>query len=290
MFAAALFGAAPAMAQAPLAYTDAGTLIGRVNPRLTFDEIYDLAREFHRNGDVDLARSVPDAGSIRVQATTGISAGVAVPVLRARAEVIGANDGLFGFVQGLQGYRNIGSDALELGFSGLIDYTASGGPRYVQAGISVFRAVSLTPGTLQTWLPIAPYGQSLQSCATPGALAVVDAPFTQLGGAQTIAIDTAANTCGGGSLFSILPGETFYVLARMQIGLGYPGTVDAFNTFQVAFSDLIDPDTRGMLAQVLQPVGANGVPEPATWALLVLAFGMIGAALRHRRGSMPAFG
>lgn len=29
-------------------------------------------------------------------------------------------------------------------------------------------------------------------------------------------------------------------------------------------------------------VVANGVPEPATWALLVLGFGLIGGALRRR--------
>ena len=31
----------------------------------------------------------------------------------------------------------------------------------------------------------------------------------------------------------------------------------------------------------------GGVPEPASWALMILGFGAIGAALRHRRRSVP---
>ncbi len=32
--------------------------------------------------------------------------------------------------------------------------------------------------------------------------------------------------------------------------------------------------------------GAPGVPEPATWALLIAGFGMVGASLRQRKGSV----
>lgn len=34
---------------------------------------------------------------------------------------------------------------------------------------------------------------------------------------------------------------------------------------------------------------SSGVPEPATWGLLIVGFGMLGAALRSRRGRFAAF-
>ncbi|MBI1196456.1 MAG: PEP-CTERM sorting domain-containing protein [Phenylobacterium sp.] len=35
-------------------------------------------------------------------------------------------------------------------------------------------------------------------------------------------------------------------------------------------------------------VGGGGVPEPATWALLVLGFGAAGATMRRRRAALAA--
>lgn len=35
--------------------------------------------------------------------------------------------------------------------------------------------------------------------------------------------------------------------------------------------------------------GVSQVPEPATWSMMILGLGLIGAAARRRRGSIPAF-
>lgn len=42
-------------------------------------------------------------------------------------------------------------------------------------------------------------------------------------------------------------------------------------------------------AQFSATFAAGGVPEPATWAMLILGFGMVGGALRARRKAVAAF-
>ena len=41
-------------------------------------------------------------------------------------------------------------------------------------------------------------------------------------------------------------------------------------------------------ARLLEIDGIAGVPEPATWAMMIMGFGMVGGALRHRRRSATA--
>lgn len=43
-----------------------------------------------------------------------------------------------------------------------------------------------------------------------------------------------------------------------------------------------------MPALVVDRLEVRAVPEPASWALIIAGFGMVGAALRHRRLPAPA--
>ena len=50
-----------------------------------------------------------------------------------------------------------------------------------------------------------------------------------------------------------------------------------------------DPLTSGgFYGMALDNVSVAAVPEPATWAMMILGFGLVGGAMRRRRGGMPA--
>jgi hypothetical protein len=70
-----------------------------------------------------------------------------------------------------------------------------------------------------------------------------------------------------------------FLTAEMSLG-SYPGTATAFvdPMFNV-------PDGYTLL---LSPGISNGVPEPATWATMLVGFGAMGAALRRRRATARA--
>ena len=59
------------------------------------------------------------------------------------------------------------------------------------------------------------------------------------------------------------------------------GMMDALG-WTLAVDVLAHPDYRFTTAQVYRL--ANVVPEPTTWALMILGFGLTGAAMRRHRG------
>jgi hypothetical protein len=70
------------------------------------------------------------------------------------------------------------------------------------------------------------------------------------------------------------------------LGLGYDPTKN--DTFDVVLTLTGVPDTRGpIVAENIVNIGA-GVPEPASWALMILGFGGVGAALRRPRKATVA--
>jgi hypothetical protein len=54
-----------------------------------------------------------------------------------------------------------------------------------------------------------------------------------------------------------------------------PGTAGGNNFYVFGFTD---GDLPGFLAQQF-----GAVPEPATWAMMVMGFGLVGGAMRRRR-------
>jgi hypothetical protein len=48
------------------------------------------------------------------------------------------------------------------------------------------------------------------------------------------------------------------------------------------------PPPSGPIPPVIDPPGAGAVPEPATWAMLILGFFAVGAAIRRRERRKPA--
>ncbi len=97
----------------------------------------------------------------------------------------------------------------------------------------------------------------------------------------TISLDTA---CGGGAI-RLNPGDRFVVISTLQAISNRGGFTDASHTFSVTYDtahtyyagthDVVSPD-------VFRSITSN-VPEPGTWAMMILGFGLLGASLRQRQ-------
>ena len=95
--------------------------------------------------------------------------------------------------------------------------------------------------------------------------------------------DNATNLASGNFLFD--PGGSGVFATNFSGGISHTVTLYT-NANVTVFPDRDRPGTEvGQFGFVITGAGdAAAVPEPATWALMVLGFGGLGAALRRRRG------
>lgn len=98
--------------------------------------------------------------------------------------------------------------------------------------------------------------------------------------------DVAANRRGGTDLLTVMFGtaSAMYTLTSASaldpfttLALSFtPGTTGSYNlSFSTAGGDNIGP--------LLDNVSVVAVPEPATWAMMIIGFGGVGALMRRRR-------
>lgn len=106
------------------------------------------------------------------------------------------------------------------------------------------------------------YATGIQSAFTT-ALTV-----TLLDGSQ-LSFGLPVNDFGGVTWFGLVDSIGFTSVALRQDS--YPGFIDAWGIDDISFNS-----------------AASAVPEPATWAMLICGFGIIGAAGRRRRGPAMA--
>ena len=81
---------------------------------------------------------------------------------------------------------------------------------------------------------------------------------------------------GGTAYVESIPGD------RPFFTYSYSFVANNSGTFQLGFQTLSADNIGPVLDNVLVSQ-AGGVPEPATWALLIAGFGMVGATMRRRR-------
>ena len=94
--------------------------------------------------------------------------------------------------------------------------------------------------------------------------------YSAANGVVTFANFVYANEMGEFLTFGTNPGGGNY----------YPQLI-SYNTLEWAYND-----TAGIQFSAVTAPG--GVPEPATWALMLGGFGLVGATLRRRQGAMAA--
>jgi hypothetical protein len=120
-----------------------------------------------------------------------------------------------------------------------------------------------------------------KTCGSAGVLAYGELPMTRaLAGYHEgkIGLNTA---CGGGALM-VTPGQEFVIMAVFQSVANRGGYMDATNTFRVQLAEDLPEDAKNLLQETL--VSARSVvPEPASWAMMIAGFGLVGAMARRRR-------
>lgn len=82
------------------------------------------------------------------------------------------------------------------------------------------------------------------------------------------------------SLYSILIGAGGSVSSA---GGSYTATLDPMASFDLSANFDFSPFTLHVSPDAVGGGGNGGIPEPASWALMILGFGAVGASLRSRR-------
>ena len=96
----------------------------------------------------------------------------------------------------------------------------------------------------------------------------------------TVNLGNTSTFSGGFQLvdtpLALITDHPYQVFLTAEMSLGdFPGTATAF----------VDPmvEVPDGYTLVLSPGISNGVPEPATWAMMLVGFGAVGALARRRR-------
>jgi hypothetical protein len=198
-------------------------------------------------------------------------------------------------VQGVQVYKWTGA-AFDLDptmFQASIDYTANGannGSSGVMAGFAILDASVLSSNAAALpWYNYASTGSQLTGafqggCGTPGAVAVASNGFDRRLGTQN---DVFGPTACQNSLH-LETGDEFVLWAKMLVIESGPGAFDASHTFGVHLAPTVSQETTNLLvaSAQLQTYDFNPVPEPASWALMIIGFGAVGSMIRRRKAAL----
>jgi hypothetical protein len=128
----------------------------------------------------------------------------------------------------------------------------------------------------------------LAGCGQTGVLSVGQSSGTLPGGPSSVSVTTTqCSGVGGGPAadFMLHDGDEILVVAGLQLPVNRGGFADASHTFTTALgSDLSEGEIANLQAGLQSGESIlAGVPEPASWALMLTGFFGLGSALRRRR-------
>jgi PEP-CTERM motif len=115
-------------------------------------------------------------------------------------------------------------------------------------------------------------------CGSAGVLGDGFAQGSFTGGAQLVT--TSLSACAPTSL-TLSPGQQFILIAGLLTVTNRGGFVEDAS-FGVRLGDDLTADERLNFANNLVPGLISAVPEPQSWAMMLVGFGLIGSGLRSR--------
>ena len=123
----------------------------------------------------------------------------------------------------------------------------------------------------------------------PFGNAVINAGFPQIGGQTTIDFClTANNNCQGGGGGGVVNNT----MATQQFALNFANNITSvvFNNFILRYQSItgVRAGNSGVGMGTNDGGNFDPVPEPASWAMLIAGFGLIGAAARRQRAVAAA--
>jgi len=119
-------------------------------------------------------------------------------------------------------------------------------------------------------------------CGTPGLLGYGYGEPSAKGGSFEVSVTTAA--CEGASL-TLTKGQQVVAYTNLSMFTNRGGYLDALHTMRTELDPSLGSDAIASLKQNL----VSGVPEPASWALMIGGFGFVSAAARRRTGSSVTY-
>ena len=188
-----------------------------------------------------------------------------------------------------------GDAAIDLALQGRLHYITSGdfeeteapgeGQLYAQLAILPVSAIAgYTPATSAIEL-ISNDALNFADCST-GALAFASARALGTSGEHTVNLGFTQGCDGQALTFS--KGDSFVLVATLQAISNRSGFINAMNTFTVQYDEentVYTGTTDRVGLATLQQTVNGAVPEPGTWALMIVGFGGAGAMLRRRRAA-----
>jgi hypothetical protein len=295
--AMALAGAGSARAADTLSWSFAGATVGFCNFTQCGTQPLQIAG--HQDGSGSdfnaSALTLTPHGNAAAWAAPG-AAGL-LPDLHAIAVAFGPNQTpgqaniSWAVVEAVQVYQWTGGayDLDPTMFVGSVDYSASNVPgpaSGIIAGFAILDSSILAANSLgNPWFNFGMSGSALTGafqgdCSTPGAVGIADGGYDHMKGNQSYSI--GATACNG--LLHLNSGDEFVLWSKMYVNENAPGVLDASHTFHIGLDPNVPPSTAQTLVSNVQLQSYSySVPEPAAWALMLLGFGGVGAALRRRR-------
>lgn len=212
---------------------------------------------------------------------------------------------------GFYNYTNVGGQPGS--FGSLVNYepvgdyytvqqAQNGGPgtitRFYANGFRNYLPDGVTPAP--GFPTIVPYSTNAQTQTLAGVRANLVANYALLGYASLCSDTCAPGLYPGSNLtlsFDLAAGSTFSLVSFLYLDDLYEGSIDFFHTAKMTgatATELGSQTSVGLTstsgALTLQPDGSFGypaatgaVPEPATWAMMLGGFGLLGAAMRRRK-------